>query len=345
MKKQMFALLIALLLLVIAFIGCLEDSKDKSQGRIIYVAVSGDKDFTNIQDAINNASDGDSIVVSEGIYYEFLRVNKSVDLKGFKYTIINPNYRALSEDSLIYITANNCSINGFTLFNDVKSDIIGININSSNNMIKGNSIIQFKYGIYIKDDVNENVFTKNNISDNVISNCTYGIYVYSYAENNTIYNNDLIDNTDGMYLHYFINNSILNNYVHSNTGYGIYIGSYSDGNIVSRNVCTNNRYGIRFKGVSFNEIFMNRLENNEIGLYSCCGSNDNILYYNTLINNAKQASDGFTNSWDNGIVGNYWDDYIAIHPNATHIDGCWSIPYNIPDGDNKDNFPLITPYI
>ena len=203
----------------------------------------------------------------------------------------------------------------------------------------------FKYGIYIKDDVNENVFTKNNISDNVISNCTYGIYVYSYAENNTIYNNDLIDNIDGMYLHYFINNSILNNYVHSNTGYGIYIGSYSDGNIVSRNVCTNNRYGIRFKGVSFNEIFMNKLENNEIGLYSCCGSNDNILYYNTLINNAKQASDGFTNSWDNGIVGNYWDDYIAIHPNATHTNGCWSIPYDVPDGSNKDNFPLINPYI
>ena len=177
MKKQMFALLIALLLLVIAFIGCLEDSKDKSQGRIIYVDVSGDKDFISIQDAINNSRDGDSIVVSEGIYYEFLRVNKSVDLKGFKYTFINPNYRALSKDSLIYITANNCSINGFTLFNDVKSDIIGININSSNNMIKGNSIIQFKYGIYIKDDVNENVFTKNNISDNVISNCTYGICV------------------------------------------------------------------------------------------------------------------------------------------------------------------------
>jgi len=346
MKKQIFALFVALLLIVIIFIGCLGDSTDKSQGKIIYVDIAGSKDFTNIQDAINNASNGDTIVVSEGIYNEYLFVNTSVNLKGSKYTIINPKNVALNENSLVYITANNCSIDGFTIFNtDFETDIIGINIYSSGNVIKGNSIFKFKYGIYIKDNINGQVITKNNISDNLISNCTYGIYVYSDAENNIIFNNDLIDNNDGMYLYYFVNNSILKNYVYSNTGYGIYIGSHSDGNMISRNVCKNNRYGIRFKGVSFNEIFLNRCENNDIGLYSCCGSNDNILYYNSLVNNKKQASDGFVNSWDNGIVGNYWDDYIVIYTNATQIDGFWSIPYDILDGNNKDNFPLINPFI
>jgi parallel beta-helix repeat protein len=169
--------------------------------------------------------------------------------------------------------------------------------------------------------------------------------VYGNAKDNIIFNNDLIDNNNGIYLQYFFNNSVLENYVYSNSGYGIYLGSRSDGNIVSRNVCNNNRYGIRFKGVSFNEIFLNRFENNEIGLYSCCGSTDNILYKNTLINNAKHASDGFTNSWDNGIVGNYWEDYIVIHPNATQIDDVWDTSYEIPDGNNKDNFPLINPPI
>ena len=346
MKKQMFALLVTLLLLVIAFIGCLEGSNNKSNGRTIYVDLSGGKDFKSIQDAINNASNGDTIVVSEGIYYEFLYIDKSVNLRGFKYTIISPRNVALNENSIICINADNCSINGLTLIdNDFEIYTIGININSSNNMIEGNSLFKLNHGIYIKGNVNGYVFTGNNISNNVISNCSYGIFIYGYAKNNTIFNNDLIDNTNGIYLQYFINNSILENYAYSNTAYGIYIGSRSDGNIVSRNVCNNNMYGIRFKGVSFNEIFLNRLENNEIGLYSCCGSTDNTIYKNTLINNAKHASDGFTNSWDNGIVGNYWEDYIVIYPNATQIDHIWNTPYAIPDGNNKDNYPLINPPI
>lgn len=346
MKKKIFASLIALLLLVIVFIGCLGDSDNKSQGRTIYVDISGGKDFKSIQDAINNASNGDTIVVSEGVYYEFLHINKSVNLKGFKYTIISPTNVALNKNSIMYINADNCSIIGFTLlYGNFETNIIGININSSNNIIKSNSILKLNHGIYLKNSVNGNVLTKNNISNNAISNCSYGIMVYGNAKDNIIFNNDLIDNSNGIYLEYFFNNSVLENYVYSNTAYGIYLGSRCDGNIVSRNICNNNRYGIRFKGVSFNEIYLNRLENNEIGLYSCCGSTDNILYKNTLINNAKHASDGFTNSWDNGIVGNYWEDYIVIYPNATKIDNVWNTPYNITDGNNKDNFPLINPPI
>ncbi len=346
MKKQVFALSVGLLFLVIAFTGCLEDSWNKSQVRVIYVDDDGGRDYTSIQAAINNADDGDSIIVLEGTYDELLRVDKPVSLKGSEGTVIIPKNIVLNENSTIVVTVDNCRIEGFTIIGNIfETDIIGINVYSSNNMIIDNSISWVEYGVYMDSDVDGYVFSGNNISGNVISNCTYGIYVHSDAKNNTIYNNDIIDNSEGIYLYYCVNNSIIENYVYSNTVYGIYIGLYSDGNVVSRNVCTENRYGIRFKGVSDNEIFLNRLERNEMGLYSCCSSSDNILYYNTLIDNDLHASDGFSNFWDNGIVGNYWEDYTVIYPNATQIDNYWSIPYDVPMGDNVDNFPLVNPFI
>ena len=64
-----------------------------------------------------------------------------------------------------------------------------------------------------------------------------------------------------------------------------------------------------------------------------------------MINNENHSSDGFYNSWDNGEFGNYWDDYVEAYPVATKVGDHWSIPYDIPKGSNKDNFPLVSPPI
>jgi len=346
-KKQIFALSVVLILLVVSFSGCLDETVKKQKGRTIYVDVSGGKNFTSIQKAINNATDGDTIIVSPGDYFEYLYVDKSVNLKGSKNTIIYPKNLTENKKSVVYINSENCTINGFTIRNNnFDEEFIGIFINSSGNRINGNTITRFEYGIYLKDVTNNgHTYVGNNISNNEVSNCTYGIYLYANAEKNIIYKNDIIDNLEGINLYYCINTSVTGNYVHSNTVYGIYININSDGNIISRNVCTDNRYGIRFKGVSFNEIYLNRLERNELGLYSCCGSSNNIVYKNTCIDNEKHASDSFYNKWDNGKTGNYWDDYIANYPNATKSGNHWSIPYDIPDGNNLDEYPLVSPPI
>ena len=46
-------------------------------GDTIYVPTN----YTAIQDAINNASSGDVIIVGDNIYYENLVINKSITLK------------------------------------------------------------------------------------------------------------------------------------------------------------------------------------------------------------------------------------------------------------------------
>lgn len=347
LNKKIIAFLVIIFLLIISFVITLGNFLNLSQGRKIYVDISGEKDFISVQDAINYSNDGDTIFVSEGDYFEYLYINKSISLKGSKNTKIYPVNVTLNENSIIYIKADKCVIEGFTFNNkDYLSDLICINVHSSGNKIRNNIISKFEYGIYLKDETNNgHVYTKNNFSNNKISNCNYGIYVRANANNNMIFNNELADNTEGIDLYYFVNNSIIGNYAHSNTVYGIFINLYSDGNIVTRNICTENRYGIRFKSVSYNEIFLNRLENNEKGLYPCCGSNDNIIYKNTLIGNTENATDGLINSWDNGAAGNYWDDYTKLYPNAKKVGDHWSIPYHIPGGDNNDNFPLINPTI
>jgi len=346
-KKQIFAINVLIILILLFFTGCLDEPTVKPKVRILYVDILGGKEFTNIQKAINYATDGDTIEVSPGDYFEYLHIDKSIKLKGSKDTIINPRNVSENKNSIIYISANNCTIQGFSIRNnEFWEDIIGIFINSSGNKIIGNTITRFEYGIYLKDEVrNGKIFTGINISNNEVLNCTYGIYLRANAEDNMIYNNDIIDNLEGINLYYCINNSVVGNYVHSNNEYGIYININSDGNIVTRNICTDNKYGIRFKGVSNNEIYLNRLERNELGLYSCCGSSFNTIYKNTCINNEKHASDSFYNSWDNGKTGNYWDDYIANSPNATKVGNIWSIPYNISDGNNQDEFPLVNPTI
>ncbi len=72
-------------------------------GRAITVDDDGKADYVNIQDAIENASDDDTILVFEGIYFEQIIVSKSVTLigNGSDVTIVdgggqisnNNNYR------------------------------------------------------------------------------------------------------------------------------------------------------------------------------------------------------------------------------------------------------------
>ena len=52
----------------------------------------------------------------------------------------------------------------------------------------------------------------------------------------------------------------------------------------------------------------------------------------------KMPDDGLTNHWDNGMIGNYWEDYLGVDAND---DGIGDTPYDIPGGEGvQDNFPI-----
>jgi nitrous oxidase accessory protein NosD len=68
-----------------------------------------------------------------------------------------------------------------------------------------------------------------------------------------------------------------------------------------------------------------------------------LVYLNTFKNNSVwHGYDLFHNKWDNGSVGNFWDDYIG---NDIDKDGIGNSPYNITGGVSQDNYPMMNPDI
>lgn len=54
----------------------------KPSGKTLYVGGNGSNNYTTIQDAIDNASYGDTIFVYNGTYYENVVIHKSIKLMG-----------------------------------------------------------------------------------------------------------------------------------------------------------------------------------------------------------------------------------------------------------------------
>ncbi|MBD3338189.1 MAG: hypothetical protein GF353_03720, partial [Candidatus Lokiarchaeota archaeon] len=61
-------------------------------------------------------------------------------------------------------------------------------------------------------------------------------------------------------------------------------------------------------------------------------------YFKFNVINAEDNSVAHDNSWDNGTIGNYWDDYTGFDNDG---DGLGDTPYSISGSANsKDNYPI-----
>jgi len=131
-------------------------------GNTLYVGGSGPNNYTKIQDAIDNASDGDTVFVYNGTYYGNLNVSKSINLIGENKdtTIIDGN----EIGDVVYVSADWVNIIEFTIKNgsngiyldDSYYNFISSNIISNNN----------KDGIYLRYSDN-NIINQNNITSNI----------------------------------------------------------------------------------------------------------------------------------------------------------------------------------
>lgn len=255
-KKYKFKCLLLILILITCFqlyfdqnvLGFLNNPD-------IYVDVNGNANFSNIQDAIDNAITGDIIYVKNGIYYENIVIDKKITLTGENSTKTIIDGRLAG--NTIKINSNDVKIQNFTIQNSgIYFPNSGINITSKNNIIRSNII-------------------KNNL---------YGITMY-FSSNNSIIGNIINENTNcGIYLTNSINNIFLNNSIMNHDFNGIGIYDKSNYNIIKNNIFKNNGYcGINIKLSSMNEIILNNLSNNYIGIH--IPSDENIIYDNEFFQN------------------------------------------------------------
>ena len=151
-------------------------------------------DYSNIQKAINASSNGDTILVKSGTYYENVKVNKKLTLRG----IGNPVVDARTSGSAITLSANGITLKGFTATGSNGWEEAGIKVTSSNNMLIGNNASNSGYsGIFLYSSSN-NTLRKNNASNNGNEYDDYGDYGYgislSHSSNNTMRENMMTGN-------------------------------------------------------------------------------------------------------------------------------------------------------
>jgi len=192
-------------------------------------------DYPTIQEAINMASPGDTILVRAGIYYENIVVNKTVSLIGEsrEKTIIDGN----GTGTVITVEASNLTIEGFTIRNSGVYEEYGVYVASQTNVtIQNNSITNSWCGILLC------VSSNNSVSGNNIANNEEGICLDRSSKTIISGNNITANNWVGIRLFYSSNNGISGNSIKNNE-YGIYL-HICNNNHLSENIMDDNKYNL-----------------------------------------------------------------------------------------------------
>lgn len=184
----------------------------------------------SIQSAIDEADEGDVVLVQTGVYRENLEVDKQLTLKGYDSGGEKPEIDAGGNRNGITLNADNVTVQGLCVTNAR----IGIEVVSSNNKIIGNEIRDSWTGIAIISS-NGNVLKNNLASDG-----WRGIYLKDSSDN-AIIGNVVRDNKwSGFVFESSNNNLAKENQIRSN--YRGFELINSDKNTFSDNILAENRY-------------------------------------------------------------------------------------------------------
>ena len=233
-----------------------ENTKVVINGNTLYVGGSGPNNYTSIQDAINDASDGDTIFVYNGTYRENVVIDKSITLLGEdrNATIIDGE----REDNVVNITAPSVIVSNFTITNSSSYYIsAGIKICNSNCVISNcNIFYNLDYGIWIISSSN-NVVVNCNISYNKLE----GGVLIEKSFNNRIVNCVFMSNGQGgITLLHSHNDAISNSIFLSNEACGVRISS-SNNETVSN--CKFIRDGLYVQGDNLSH-FLHEIKNDTV---------------------------------------------------------------------------------
>ncbi|ODS38373.1 MAG: hypothetical protein A7315_12485 [Candidatus Altiarchaeales archaeon WOR_SM1_79] len=280
----------------------------------LYVGGLNPGNYSKIQWAIDNASDGDTVFVYNGTYYENVIVNKTINLTGEdkNNTIINGS----GSGDVVIINSDFVNFTGFKVIasGDGLWDSgvvlkIAKNCNISNNIIASN-----RHGLFLNHS-NLSNFYNNNISEN--NGCAF---IMIYSNDNYVITNKVFMNYVGLYLSYSQNNKIIHNNISSSTSDGVQISS-SNRNKLLNNYFISNSKGIYLFDSADNDIIYNTALNNGDGIYLLSSERNNIT------NNSIHMNDNYgicfiysdyNNITENIITSNVHSNiYIILSTNIT----------------------------
>jgi nitrous oxidase accessory protein len=207
--------------------------------RTVSIAASGD--VRTLQDAVRQASAGDTIQVGPGIYSGNITLDKPLALIGTGRPVLH----GAGSGSVITVIAPGCTIRGFRIENSgsmLVDEDSGVLLKSDGNRVEDNELRNILFGVYLFHS------SGNTIAHNQIRGRKElgsgergaGVHIW-YSSGNTIEGNTIADMRDGMYLQNADQSIIRGNHVFD-LRYGLHY-MYSNNNIFEDNIFEDNVAG------------------------------------------------------------------------------------------------------
>lgn len=332
-----------------------------------------------IQAAIDSAGPGDIVEVESGTYTENLNVNKRLILVGKDMGLGLPSVSAGGSGSAIALVTDGVTIEGFVVTGSgTGPGDAGIAILSNGNSVTGCTVTgngncgillsRSSYNTLVRNIASDNVnagILLDNSTHNTITFCDLGGNGYGTrfitSHNNTVQYNAFRGNREaGMMINKSSNqNTITGNVILMNPS-GILM-EISRGNTITENNVTGNGIGVniinhndteairpidnpgKYGGVSIKYKPSTEVDTIDVRHADVVESaTKNIIYNNSLVENGENALDDGVNQWDNGSLGNHYDDHDEPMEGCRdrNRDGICDSVYRIPGGSAEDTKPL-----
>lgn len=259
----------------------------QQDGETLYVGGTGPGNYTSIQQAIDDADDGDVVYVFNGIYQETVRIERSITLLGEDAdgTAIDGG----GMGSVVTVAADSATVDQFTVTGGGGTgwDTPAVNITADHVVLKHCVIRGNEHsGVSLLSA------SECTISYNVVMDTSYtGIRVGETSTSNVISYNMIQGGISGVYVYSSGGQTIRHNEI-SNCSKGIYLEE-SHGNTVTGNTLVGNQEGV-----------------------FCSYAVGNTFESNNFVSNTRHARfvkllrPGFLapNRWSH----NYWDDWPGV---------------------------------
>ena len=300
--RGLIVFLLLLLIFEIIFLPIITaDSNLNNSSENIITVSKLNGDYANIQEAINQATEGSTIMIKSGTYNEIIEINKIITIIGENKfdTIINSS--SDKNKYAIKLSVSDITIKDLSISNEAFGlYTTGLRISGDRSKILNCNFYDNPIGIAIFSN------------ENIINNCSFrncrdeGIALIgtktSNCDFNIISNCTFFNNCDGMELQYSSNNKIENCSIFNNSHTGIdAIISSNNNNIINNCKIYNN---------NVNGIYLSDSYNNLIISCFFWGNKNGDIIDKNLSSNNTYLNDTFDNIFDNDINYNDSNDIL-----------------------------------